>query len=68
MGDDRCSERALRQLLEKLGMKCEGLLRGEEFARNGQMARAYYGLLCEEWSAGVDRAKSAVRHERDGNA
>jgi ribosomal-protein-alanine N-acetyltransferase len=44
-----------RRLLEKLGMKCEGVLRGEELARDGRTDKAYYGLLREEW----DRVKAA---------
>jgi hypothetical protein len=52
-----------RRLMEKLGMKCEGLLRGEEFARDGQVDAAHYGLLREEWSSDVARARGGGQHE-----
>jgi RimJ/RimL family protein N-acetyltransferase len=42
-----------RRLLEKLGMKCEGILHGEELARDGRADRSCYGILREEWYACV---------------
>jgi [ribosomal protein S5]-alanine N-acetyltransferase len=34
-----------RHLLEKLGMKCEGVFRSHELARDGRTDKIFYGLL-----------------------
>ena len=40
------------RILEKLEMRCEGLLRGHLLVRGERVDRVYYGILREEWEAG----------------
>ena len=37
------------RVMEKLGMKCEGLLRSHRKGRDERIDEAYYGLLSEDW-------------------
>ena len=45
------------RVLEKIGMRREGLLRGHLLVRGERVDRVYYGILREEWEA----ARSATR-------
>ena len=49
----RTDRRNLRswRLMERVGMRREGVLRGHRIARDGRQDEVIYGLLREEWSS-----------------
>ena len=52
----RAENRQSWRVMEKLGMKQEGLLRQHEVAGNGQRVdQVIYGLLREEWEAQLNK-------------
>jgi len=50
---------ASARVLEKVGMKCEGLLRSNRFERGEAVDEVWYGLLRREWETTSSDARSS---------